>query len=186
MDAFDVSETDRLVIWLRRCGEDWTEADVIGALALCSDSLREAVRGLANDHISSRFLADNGNLIVILADVHAFYRNAARNFGVIVHDQRYGRLRCNFVKLGHEIGEFVQRFLFPAKLDKIDTPFDHRFSHAQRVGRIYVIEINNPVEPAMREVRHANYSCKRDSVGLSSKFSEDITRSTKPVSYLPA
>jgi hypothetical protein len=34
----------------------------------------------------------------------------------------------------------------------------------------------------MREVRHANYSRKRDTVGLSSKCSEDITRSTKPVS----
>jgi hypothetical protein len=90
------------------------------------------------------------------------------------------------MKFGREIGEFIRRFLFPAKLDKIDTSFDHRCGHAWRVDCIYVIEINNPVEPAMREVRHADYSCKRDSVGLSSKFSEDITRSTKPVSYLPA
>ena len=85
------------------------------------------------------------------------------------------------MKLGREIGEFVQRFLLPAKLDKIDISFEHRFGYAQRVGCIYVIEINNPVEPAMREVRHANYSRKRDTVGLSSKCSEDITRSTKPV-----
>ena len=90
------------------------------------------------------------------------------------------------MKLGGKIDKCIDRLLFAAQLNKVDISFDHCLGHARGNANVNIIQINNTVEPATRQIRHVDYSCKRVRVGLSSKFSEDMTRSTKPVSYLPA
>ena len=95
------------------------------------------------------FIAHNRNRVILLADVNAFHRDLFRDLGMIVHDQRNGRSTCHFVKLGGEIDKFVDRFLFPAQLNKIDMSFDQLSGHAHGLGRVDVIEIDNPVKPAI-------------------------------------
>ena len=89
------------------------------------------------------------------------------------------------MKLARKIDKCIDRFLLSAQLDKIDISFDHGLRYAHRLRRVDIIEIDDAVEPAMRQIGH-DYSCKRARVGLSSNVSEDITRSTNPVSYFPA
>ena len=100
------------------------------------------------------FIAHNRNRVIILADVNALHWNLFRDLGVIVHDQRNGRSTCNFVKLGAKIDQFVDRFMFSAQLNKIDTSFDQLFGHAHGLGRVDVIEIDDPIEPAISKRFH--------------------------------
>ena len=86
--------------------------------------------------------------------MHAFHWNARRNFDVVVRDKRNGSSRCNLVKLAGKIDKFIDRFLFSAQLDKIDTSFDHRFGYARRIRRIDIVEIDDAVEPAVHQRFH--------------------------------
>ena len=80
--------------------------------------------------------------------MHTFNRNSSRDFGVIVHDQRRERPGCQFVQLRREIDKLIDGLSLSAKLDQINTAFDHCFSDARNIGGIDVTEINDAVELA--------------------------------------
>ena len=138
MHAFDVAQTYRFVIGLSRRCKDRTEPDVIRAFAPRGDGLLETVRRFSDNQRPPSFFADNCNRIVILTNVHAFHWNSCRDLGVVIHDQRRGRSRCNLVQLAGKIDNFAHRLPFPAQLNKIDIPFDHCLDHARSVCDLHV------------------------------------------------
>ena len=93
MDAADFVEADRRVIGFRRRGEERAEADVIRAFRLRGDGLRDAVGRFADPAIfSPNDLARGRNREIVLAEVQPFERKIARDFGMVVDDQRDARV----------------------------------------------------------------------------------------------
>ena len=84
-----------------------------------------------------------------------------------------------------KIDKLVYGPLFSAQLNQIDTAINHRFGHASRIRGINITQVQNTVEPAAAEIgggQASNYSCNRAGIGLISKSSELMSRSTNPVS----
>ena len=107
-----------------RC-KNRAEPDVIRAFALCCERLLKAVRRFSNQQISSRLFPGHSHRIIILANVHAFERNALGDQRVIVYDQWYLGATCNRMQFGRDLCELLQRLCFPAKLNQVHSTFDH-------------------------------------------------------------
>jgi hypothetical protein len=52
------------------------------------------------------------------------------------------------------ICKFVERFLFPAKLNQINAAFDHLLHTASGLGFFDIAEIDDPIEAAFVERPH--------------------------------
>ena len=78
-------------------------------------------------------LARDCDRFVILTDMNAIHRNLGRDFGVVVDDKRDFRARRDFVKLGCKVDKLINRTLFAAELNEIDTAVDHRLKRARRI-----------------------------------------------------
>src|SRR6266446_10701013 len=85
-----------------------------------------------------------------------------------------------------KIDNFFEQLAFRPQLDKIDIAVNHRLRHTFEIGHTNVTEIENTVEAAIGYISQSFYSWSRTGGGFSSKASELIIRSTKPVSYLPS
>src|ERR1044072_5495281 len=84
-----------------------------------------------------------------------------------------------------DLRDFRRRMFLGAQLNQLDASFDHLPGSACQVVRLHITQIQNSVEPAAAEIggsQRASYSCNRVEVGFSSKLTEFMTRSTKPVS----
>jgi hypothetical protein len=79
----------------------------------------------SHHHWPSHFLPDDCDCVVILANMHTFYRHMLCDFGVIIHDQGDGKRGRNLVKLCGKIGKLAKRLPFSAQLNKIDISINH-------------------------------------------------------------
>ena len=89
------------------------------------------------------------------------------------------------MQLPGEIGQLSNIRALASQLEQIDSTLNHRLSDATRARVLNIGEINDAVEKTVGKLSHV-YSWKRRSRTVSSKFSDDIKRSTNPVSYFPA
>ncbi len=181
----NIRKADWLIVRLRRRGEEWTEADVLRAFILRGDRLRQAVRRFPYDCGLARFAARFPHRKIILTDMHAFSSDGSRDLRMIVNDQRQTMLGHRVMQKPAELLQFGQRPPFATQLDEIHASFDHFLGHAERVIFVYVGQVQDAVEPGLRK-RAQSYSCSRVGGALNSSCPEFITRSTNPVSYLPA
>src|ERR1700680_631706 len=123
--AVDLLQTDWLIIGFGGRYKNRAEPDVIRAVALCCERLLKAVRRFSNQQNSARLFAGHSNRIIILANVHAFERNALGDQRVIVYDQWYLGATCNRMQVGRDLCELLQRLCFSAKLDQVHSTCDH-------------------------------------------------------------
>ena len=114
MNPFDICKADGRVVRFCGRGEDRAEADIVRAFMLRCERLVEAVRGFSNQNNASGFAPRDFDRIVILSDMHAFYWDPAGDFRVIIHDERRGRSRGDFVQPRRVTSKYVERFVFSA------------------------------------------------------------------------
>ena len=88
--AADFFDADGGVVRFCGRGEERAEADVIRAFRLRRDGLRDAMGRFAEPAIfASDDLARRGDGEIVLAEVHAFHREVARDCGAVVDDERH-------------------------------------------------------------------------------------------------
>ena len=86
--------------------------------------------------------------VVVLSDMDTFRWHKARDFGVIVDDERNTACKCDAVQVGSQFGDLSRRVRFGAELYQIDASIDHLFSHPPSLNGIYITQVQDTVEPA--------------------------------------
>ncbi len=182
VDTLNIGESDGWVIRLRRRREKRTKANVIGTFSRGLRRLLKAVRRFADEAVPAGGFASFSNGHVVLADMHAFRANFARDFRVIIDDKWDLGFTCYISQADRDAHQFRNSLSLSTQLDNVDSSVDHRSSHPGCVSSVYVAEINDSVEPAGVQSSRARHSCRRVRVGFNSNWSEVIKRSTNPVS----
>jgi hypothetical protein len=177
----DVRETDRLVIRLGRRGKEWTETDIISAFFSGRADLCKAMGRFSDEQSSPALLARLVNGKIILSHVDAVGTNRARNFWIIVDDQRHGAFRGHCSKVRRDGFQLRSGVLLAPKLQYVYAAIYHFAGHPDRFVWSDVGQIKNAVESAVAK-RCQNYWSNRVGGVLNSKLPEFITRSTNPVS----
>ena len=118
------------------------------------EGLFDAVRGTPDDPARAGFPARGGERAVVLADVRAVGPGAFDEPGVVVDDERHAGRLGEGPDLGSE-GEDVWREKFlGADLQDVHASGDHLPGGFDSGGRRDVAEVEDAVEPAIRERFH--------------------------------
>ena len=91
MNAPNVVSPDRLIVGLRRRGEERAKADVVGAFHHRGSRLRQAVGRFPEPASALHDFARGVDGEIVLAEMEAFERNLTGDFQMIVDDQRNAR-----------------------------------------------------------------------------------------------
>ena len=104
---------------------------------------------------------------------------------MIVNDEGNAAFRGDGTQFDREFFNFRRRMIFRAQLQQIHSAGDEGFRDFSSIADLDITEIENAVEPAAAEIgggQASDYSCNRAGIGLISKSSELMSRSTNPVS----
>ena len=155
VDAADVCEADGGASGFRGCGKERAKADVVRAFPGGGESLRVAVRGLADD--GRRNLAGEGapcapagigDGAVVLPDVCALRADGGDEFGEVIDDERDARRLADWREADGEGFDLLLGAAFRAELDDVHTARAHLLPHPlDGLGRD-VAEIDDAVEVA--------------------------------------
>ena len=108
---------------------------------------------------------------------------------MIINHERDTAPSGNFMQHCGHCRDFRGRSSLCPQLNQVHPAINHLFGDARYLRVVDVTQVEDPVEPAATEIGggqgQVSYSCNRARVGFNSKLSEFMTRSTKPVSYVP-
>ena len=89
------------------------------------------------------------------------------------------------MKFAGQLLDFRRGKILRAQLEQVGPAANKLLSHLKGSRWLDIAEIENRVEPGTAEISGSqanDYSCNRAGIGLISKSSDFIKRSTKPVS----
>ncbi len=141
-------KADRDILRLRGRGEERTEANVIRAFRGRASCLINAVGRLA-DEASPSDLSRLRDGQVVLAHVHTFSADVARDLRVVVNHERYVCLRGNAVQFKCEPIDLTQASPFCSQLNDVDATCDHPGGNMDSVARLDITEVKDTVEMAI-------------------------------------
>ena len=84
--------------------------------------------------------------------MNPFGCNVARDFGMIVNDERNAAFLRGTVQFGHQWRDLYRGLSFRAQLNEIDAAANHFVDHLSRITNVDVSEIQNAIEPAAAEI----------------------------------
>ena len=148
MNSFDLLQAYRPVIGFGRSREYGSEADIVSAFVKSADCLVDAVSRFPHHAIGPGDLSRFGDRKIILPDMDTFRWHNARDFGVIIDDERDTACKCDVVQVGSQVGDLSRGVRFGAELYQIDASIDHLFSHPPSLNGIYITQVQDTVEPA--------------------------------------